>query len=598
MRKIVSLVIVLTMVLCMFPMSSMIASAEPTTNQVDLSDETKYPDGGTYTDEVNNITYTVVRSATTFKAIKNAPDGNYILAKDISIPGTYNSPLLGSNTVLSGIINGNGYAIKHFAVTYAGGYGTFGVLAQGIKNNAKIINLSIGTSAQPINYTVNNAANNNTGTGVIAGKILSDSSEITTVEISGVDIYCNISVNVAISAGFSLGGFIGRNDGSNAYNLTVSDCSFTGDISFTENAKTSNMNTRVGSLIGWHGIGGTLSVSDFTNNANINATQRASGSNGSACIGGIVGLVENASASFENCTNMGDITSDRYSGGMIGRVYFANSTAEIGHSFEFEGCVNNGDISAVAGRDENSKTRAGGILGECNFGTYTLNNCGNTGNISAGELYQSNKLRAGGMIGFIYFNNSQSSITNCYSLGTISSSLENDERSYNVYALCVGGMSQSACTMLIQNCKWDMTFNGEKIMNGGGGISPSADSTDYSAANLLAKNTTDTYETRIQKSNDGTMIRVLLLTDTSVLDANTDVVIKVYCGNTGKQFTVDASDIFALESVDAAGEMYYGVGGTYIFGAVITGIPEGVMEQITDITVEYGSYSDDFNMTV
>ena len=109
--------------------------------------------------------------------------------------------------------------------------------------------------------------------------------------------------------------------------------------------------------------------------------------------------------------------------------------------------------------------------------------------------------------------------------------------------------------------------------------------------NILAKETADAYEACIQKSNDNTKIRVLLLTKEKVLDANTGIVVKVWSGNTGKQFTVPANQIFALESVDAAGEIYYGVGGAYIFGAVITGIPETEMNAVTDVTVEYGSYS-------
>ena len=88
----------------------------------------------------------------------------------------------------------------------------------------------------------------------------------------------------------------------------------------------------------------------------------------------------------------------------------------------------------------------------------------------------------------------------------------------------------------------------------------------------------------------------MLLTEATNLDSNTNVVVNVWCGNSGKQFTVPASKIFALESVDASGEMYYGVGGTYIFGAVVTGIPEDVMKNVTDVNVEYGDYSANFIM--
>ena len=115
--------------------------------------------------------------------------------------------------------------------------------------------------------------------------------------------------------------------------------------------------------------------------------------------------------------------------------------------------------------------------------------------------------------------------------------------------------------------------------------------------NIIAKETPDSIDACIQKSDDNTMLRVLLMTDDQTLDANTDVIIKVYYGNSGKKFTVGADQITALDIVQAAGETYYSVDGQYIFGAVIKGIPENVMPTITKVTVEYGDYSFDFNMS-
>ena len=115
--------------------------------------------------------------------------------------------------------------------------------------------------------------------------------------------------------------------------------------------------------------------------------------------------------------------------------------------------------------------------------------------------------------------------------------------------------------------------------------------------NIIAKETPDGIDANIQKSDDNTMLRVLLMTDDQTLDANTDVIIKVYYGNSGKKFTVGADQITALETVQAAGETYHSVDGQYIFGAVIKGIPEDVMPTITKVTVEYGDYSFDFNMS-
>lgn len=730
MKKIVSLVIIISMMLCMFPISSMTATATTTDFvQVDLSNDTKYPDGGEYYDEKNDITYTVVKSPTTFKAISSTPDGNYILAKDISIPGTYNYPILGSNTVLSGIINGNGYAIKHFKINYTNSYITFGVLAQGIKNNAKIINLQIGLPDNPIVYSIDNSgsgSDNHIGTGVIAGKILSDSAEGGTVEISGVDIYCKISVNKKMELPLSLGGFIGRSDGSNVCNLKVSHCSFTGTISMTDNAQATGYDTKVGSVIGYY-KNGELTVSDYTNNANIDITKRTSGTSSgysyaggvvgrteakttfircfntgnmtsdkysggiaghtdklttftdcsntgaitattysggiagrsyysgtsySGCknsgavtatdkAGGIVGQTDNPVAfsscsnsgaitatsysggiegyaagqsGFTSCTNSGAITSDNYAGGVLARAYNqasfiscvnsgrissgVNAGGVLGGAYfngsndyvlELDGCVNHGEIFSYSS-NEATKTTAGGIIGVVNFGAYEINECGNTGSLSANYIYDATgvpKLGACGIIGRYYVNNSNTVITDCYSTGVISSSVANDARTFTPYAICTGSVA-SGIKLKVTGCVWNMTFNNNTVKNGLPTTNLTVDSGNNTQKNIIAKKSTALYDAYAQKSIDNTKLRILLVSATPELTDKTDIVINVYYGeNQGKKFTVPANYIFALHSVEAAGDMYYAVGDAYIFGGVITGIPENI--NITRVEVEFGN---------
>ena len=145
MKKIVSLLIVITMMLCMFPASSMTASATTTefNGLVDLSNKS---DGDTYYDEENKITYTVVRSAEKLiECVKANLAGNYILAENIETTSTYKSPMFGNtNDTFTGVLDGNGFSIYGFTTTYPSGWsyqgGCVGVLFNNIGGNATIKN--------------------------------------------------------------------------------------------------------------------------------------------------------------------------------------------------------------------------------------------------------------------------------------------------------------------------------------------------------------------------------------------------------------------------------------------------------------------------
>ena len=644
MKKIVSLVIIISMMLCMFPISSMTATAETTEfQQVDLSE---YADGDTYTDK-NGIAYEVIRTFDNFKSINRTK--NCIFACDISGEGrTLNSNIFGEGVSISGIVDGNGYALYNFSTTYTGGYGTAGLLTQSLKGNATIRNLTIGKPDMPITYNLNGVSLNTVG--ALVGKIHEDTTAGQKVTISNVHIYCNMEFQKAYTQqGISLGGFIGITNGSNGYTVEISDSSFDGSIKFPASAAVSDKNTRIGGFVGYH-QNGSIEIIDSCNYANIDATNRTSGSNGVSYIGGLVGDIE-SSVSFKNCSNSGAITSDKYSGGVagyvktpttfdgcsnsgvvtataysggiVGRVYstvdftsctntgmitshqysggiaggayFVNSTEQANHKFTFSNCTNHGNI--IAQQSGTTKNSAGGIVGNVNFGQCEITGCGNTGDISASTTYNCstpNPVGASGILGYGYVNQENvATISDCFSTGKIIAAGEYGETAITANAIC--SISAAGKAVIVTNCVWDMTFNQAKITSGASGKISSA-SFGNEARNLLAKTTSDGIEACIQKSNDNTKIRVLLLSNTDVLATNTDVTVKVWCGNTGKQFTVPANKIFALESVDAAGEMYYGVGGAYIFGAVITGIPTEVMDTVTDVTVEYGSYSADFTI--
>lgn len=615
MRKIVSIVIVMAMMLCMLPAAFIMASATATDFVQDANPST-YADGATYVKD--GVEYTVIKSSSTFTNIKNNLSGNYILGGNINLNKTITSPLWGASSAFTGVLDGNGYAVTGLTMNYTGGYAGFAMFARKLKSNAKILNLSLGTAEAPLSFSVTKYTGQSPNIGVISAEAEDSTAKI---EISGVDVYCNISYQVATTSTVKVGGFIGKNQGAT---VNVSDSSFTGSILFTESADNTGNGTRAGGLIGTVDSG-NVTVTDFTNNADIDISYRAGDpeNNNYACVGGLIGdnlsgvsltnCINNGSlnsdgftggmigrcryqASFTNCVNSGDITSRQvvtdmtaFAGGIVGSSYFTSSNTYV---FEYTNCVNHGNVSVYSDVNSTEKASAGGIIGVTEMTTQKLINCGNTGNISATRVYSKNetpKLGACGIIGRYYINNSDTVIDNCYSTGTISSNLANDDREYSVYAICTGQSNKAATKMTISNCVWNMTFNGEPIANGPQTSSLTENSGNNEQKNILAKTSTKTYDAFKQRSADNTMLRILLVSETPTLSEETELIIVVHYGdNQRKRFTVDASDIFALESVQAAGETYYAVDGMYIFGAVITGIPENLT--ITDIDVKYGDF--------
>lgn len=581
MKKIVSLVIVITMMLCMFPVSSLTASATTTEFKgfVDLSE---YKDGDIYKDEITEIEYEVIKTAENFKKIDKTE--NCIFGCPIDMEGEpFTNNVFGDGTSIQGIIDGNGFSLYNFSVTYGANYGAVGLLAQSLKGNATIKNLTIGTPDEPIDYKINGSVAQTAG--ALVGKIHKDTAANQTVTISNVHVYCNMTFQKALKTQVNLGGFVGITEsGSNAYTLNITDSSFTGSITFADTAVNSGNSTNVGGLVGSHQMG-TLNITNSKNYANIDITKRTSGST-RAFAGGMVGNA-NAQASFTNCVNSGDISSDRFAGGIIGGTYFTSSNDYV---FNYTNCVNHGDVSSNSG-DSTEKAAAGGIIGITEMTTQVIKECGNTGNISASRVYSNNelpKLGACGIIGRYYVDNSNTIITDCYSTGVILSTVTDSTTMFTPYALCTGSIKDTSIKLKVTGCVWNMTYNDNAVENGLPTTNLSADSGNNIQKNIIAKTSTKAYDAYAQKSSDNTMLRILLVSATPDLLGETNIVINVYYGdNQGKKFTVPASYIFALHSVEAAGEMYYAADDAYIFGGVITGIPENIT--ITRVEVEYGN---------
>ncbi len=187
-----------------------------------------------------------------------------------------------------------------------------------------------------------------------------------------------------------------------------------------EGAVVQNIKVSKGTIIGKTCVAGIVgankgTVKDCYNSANIVA-QDNEDSNSGEVAGGIVGWIERGT--IENCVNYGSvITRDdslqvsrgKRAGGIVGAI---GGTTNV----LIKGCTNYGEIRCMY-------QLVGGIAGaiDYNGGTFTIENCINTGKIVAEyhEFTTSSSLGSvsGGIVGWI--SSGEGTITNCSNSGEI-----------------------------------------------------------------------------------------------------------------------------------------------------------------------------------
>jgi hypothetical protein len=187
------------------------------------------------------------------------------------------------------------------------------------------------------------------------------------VGFNGGSISDCYSTGTVSGAGY-VGGLTGYNAGS------ISQCYATGTVSGTSYC--------VGGLVGSNG--GSIS--------NCNSTGAVSGGDGSHYLGGLVG---SNGGSISNCHSTGTVSgSAYYVGGLVG-----------GNGGGISNCYSTG---AVTGGDES--VYIGGLVG-LNYGS--ISDCYSTSTVSGSSWSE----YIGGLVGF---NNEGGTITNCYSIGSVS----------------------------------------------------------------------------------------------------------------------------------------------------------------------------------
>jgi hypothetical protein len=255
---------------------------------------------------------------------------------------------------------------------------------------------------------------------------------------------CSNSANITGTYGY-VGGFVGQGD-----NLYINYCTNT---AISISGGTDATDVRVGGWVGYHTFSDTIYIQNLTNSTDVT---------GHEDVGGFFGE-SNASISFFNCHNSGDISASgsastsNYAGGLIGNftptspiptiVNCSNSGTIQGAKFVggLFGQISNGSLSYCSntGPVAGSYGSLGGIFGSSS-GTATLYRCHNTatvtsvgnsnslsdigglsGKITGGVVEECYAIanvngysRIGGLIGSI----SNATVRNSYAHGTVAAS--------------------------------------------------------------------------------------------------------------------------------------------------------------------------------
>ncbi len=127
-------------------------------------------------------------------------------------------------------------------------------------------------------------------------------------------------------------------------------------------ADITNANT-CGGILGYAATGSTVKITNCRNDADITCTNQ---------VGGIVGYIQDDVVVIENCENYGNLKTDNYGAGIIGR--FGRDKGALPDSVAtISGCVNYGKVVSAKGQTT-------GILGYL-VGGATITDCVNYGEI-------------------------------------------------------------------------------------------------------------------------------------------------------------------------------------------------------------------------
>lgn len=353
MKKVISILLLLSMLVCMIPAVSLTSYAEENpTIKPDISWYTYSPSenktfylydaadllGLAQIMSVNSTTIDgtqVKPNAKRFNDYRADPyTHTFILMNDIDLnPGWDASssdeapanvwPTSSVAFEFQGVIDGNGHTIK--GIYFDNSCNGVGIFGQINGRKAEIKNLTIENS-----YYSSNQAN--------SGFLFGYAADVPTIKFSNV--YVEAIMSQKVSEGY-MGGFIGYNNASNAStNIEIEKCVFDGNIKSEYSANTLNC-----------GIGGFIAGSN-SNSTNISITNSASYMNVDVSavtdervfVGALVGVNMGAAIEFSNCVASvnSTVTGNKVCvGALAGGSRYAN-TASAKYNFTGE-CYYTGD---------------------------------------------------------------------------------------------------------------------------------------------------------------------------------------------------------------------------------------------------------------
>ena len=399
---------------------------------------------------------------------------HYKLTVDINLDGSEDNqwePIGGSkNRAFTGTFDGNGHTISGLYINngdsvYAG---LFGYVGRGGMIKDLTVEGEITVSGSDL--CIGGIAGRVEGTEVSEMSVLTDSDDSKT---GIIDCISNVTINVTYngSGGLSVGGIVGS-----CGRADISGCENYGDVSVV-GASESGIDVNIGGIVGYS-YSSTLSNCSNTGAVSVQNVEEAA-------LGGVVGYNYDDESTVSNCYNTGDVSAEKTLGINAGGVVGENSSGSIISSYNtgdltaenveevdaggvvglnndgtVGSCYNTGEISA-----ENVEyASVGGVVGLVNR-LGTVGNCYNTGDVSAkassvdSEGDELPPVMAGGVVGY----NSYGEVTDCYNTGDVSgqgnSEAGTDEGYPPAVAGGVVGYNSSFCT--VSNCYSIGTVSGE-----------------------------------------------------------------------------------------------------------------------------------------
>ncbi len=336
----------------------------------------------------------LIKNKNDFLAIKNKPDGRYVLLVDLDMSGVTWVPF-----DFSGVLRGNGCTIKNLTVSSeSGNLGVFLKLS-GTLSDITFENLAV-TSTSYTQVLVGGVCAELTGTmrGVsVSGNIIGDFCRMGTMagKMSGGTMEdCHSSATVrteTYETDISVGGLIGWQTGG-----TVSNCENTGRV-------TAGQST--GGVIGWAN-GGTQTK--LKNSGTVTGTIN---------VGGVIGCHQQAGAytlvfAFENT---GKVTGKEKVGGLIGNYYNSyNPRSDSAYTTKISRLTNSGEVTG--------EKQVGGVIGYMQA-TATYGGWSPSMILYASEFTNTGKVtgetQVGGLVGYGVTNNGGSALRNSSSSGEV-----------------------------------------------------------------------------------------------------------------------------------------------------------------------------------